>query len=387
MSRDTLLYITFKDFDLVHHGSLAKVYSQCRVFEQAGMDVELLGRRGNSTVEILSGKDIGSHQEWSAISGKALSLLRKIKQIGDMEKYVKSRKYDYCYIRYDYSDPLFIRLLNVLSKACGTIVIELPTFPYEDEFPSSLFGKTKLAIDKAFRGGMNKYVSRFVTFYEHGDSFVGVPILVVPNGYDYSQVQIAEVSIGDDVHIAAVSSMRVWHGYERFIEGMDLYYSSGGSRNVYLHLIGDGPEKAKYEALVEQKDLTERVTFEGALSGDELDQALMKCGLGIDSLGRHRSGIAVLSSLKSREYAARGIPFINGCELDIVGFDCPYVLFVPADETPVDISSVVAFYDGLYRGRERTDVAQGMRDLFEPLSDMRVTMEPLVRYLREERLR
>lgn len=61
-----------------------------------------------------------------------------------------------------------------------------------------------------------------------------------------------------------------------------------------------------------------------------------QCDFGIGSLGRHRSGIDKIKTLKNREYAARGIPFIYS-ETDEDFEQMPYVLKAPADESPIDI--------------------------------------------------
>lgn len=62
----------------------------------------------------------------------------------------------------------------------------------------------------------------------------------------------------------------------------------------------------------------------------------------IGSLGRHRSGITVIKTLKNREYATRGIPFIYS-EQDSDFDHQPYVLKAPADESPIDIQQIIDF--------------------------------------------
>ena len=64
------------------------------------------------------------------------------------------------------------------------------------------------------------------------------------------------------------------------------------------------------------------------------------------SLARHRSGISDIKTLKNREYASRGLPFVyseNDSDFD----HQPYVLKVPADESPVDIARIVDFVENL----------------------------------------
>ena len=88
------------------------------------------------------------------------------------------------------------------------------------------------------------------------------------------------------------------------------------------------------------------VILYGKKHGQELDILFDKCDFGIGSLGRHRVGIDKIKTLKNREYAARGIPFIYS-ETDSDFDDRPYVLKAPADETPVNIGNIVSFYHQL----------------------------------------
>ena len=85
------------------------------------------------------------------------------------------------------------------------------------------------------------------------------------------------------------------------------------------------------------------VILYGKRHGKTLDQIFDWCDMGIGSLGRHRVGIQQIKTLKNREYAARGIPFVYS-ETDSDFDNRSYVLKVPADESPVDIQQVVEFY-------------------------------------------
>jgi hypothetical protein len=84
------------------------------------------------------------------------------------------------------------------------------------------------------------------------------------------------------------------------------------------------------------------VIFHGQLFGDELTTVFNQCQFAIGSLGRHRSGITVIKTLKNREYATRGIPFIyseTDCDFD----NQSYVLKAPADESPINIQGILEF--------------------------------------------
>lgn len=98
--------------------------------------------------------------------------------------------------------------------------------------------------------------------------------------------------------------------------------------------------------LTRDLNLDKYVHFHGNSFGEELDDFFERSDFGIASLGRHRSGITKIKTLKTREYAARGIPFIYSEEDD--DFDkMPFVIKAPADETPIDINSIVEFNKSL----------------------------------------
>ena len=60
-------------------------------------------------------------------------------------------------------------------------------------------------------------------------------------------------------------------------------------------------------------------------------------------MASHRRGLKEASILKAREYCARGIPFIYGISDPDFPPDFPYILRLPADESPIEIEDVLAF--------------------------------------------
>ena len=115
-----------------------------------------------------------------------------------------------------------------------------------------------------------------------------------------------------------------------------------------MQIVGPGVPSVteQYNQVVEQHNLTELVLFHGHWFGKDLDNLFDECQLGIGSLARHRSGITHLRSLKNREYAARGIPFIYS-EIDDDFEDMPYIMKVPTDESNINVSKVIDFYKSI----------------------------------------
>ena len=122
-------------------------------------------------------------------------------------------------------------------------------------------------------------------------------------------------------------------------------------RRVFLHVVGweddRGTTSNGYLTIAqtaEKYGVTPYVIYHGKLFGKALDDVFNQCVFAIGSLGRHRSGITTIKTLKNREYAARGIPFIyseNDADFD----GKPYILKAPADESPVNMQRILSFID------------------------------------------
>jgi hypothetical protein len=99
-----------------------------------------------------------------------------------------------------------------------------------------------------------------------------------------------------------------------------------------------------FAPIINKYGIQDKIIFHGQLFGDELTKVFNQCQFAIGSLGRHRSGITVIKTLKNREYATRGIPFIYS-EQDSDFDQQPYVLKAPADDSPIDIQQIFDFMD------------------------------------------
>jgi hypothetical protein len=106
----------------------------------------------------------------------------------------------------------------------------------------------------------------------------------------------------------------------------------------------DLPQAPGFQTLIDKYNIADRIIFHGTLFGSELDAVFNQCQFAIGSLARHRSGISVIKTLKNREYATRGIPFIYS-EQDSDFDQQSYVLKAPADESPIDIQQIIDFMD------------------------------------------
>jgi glycosyltransferase involved in cell wall biosynthesis len=149
-----------------------------------------------------------------------------------------------------------------------------------------------------------------------------------------------------------VAEVHYWHGFDRLIAGIGEYYKKGGTKDVRFHIVGgvadsemhDSMHAKGFAELIEKYGIAGHVVFHGQLFGRQLDDVFNQCQFAIGSLGRHRSGISVIKTLKNREYATRGIPFIYS-EQDSDFDHQPYVVKALADESPIDIQQIIDYMD------------------------------------------
>jgi glycosyltransferase involved in cell wall biosynthesis len=170
-----------------------------------------------------------------------------------------------------------------------------------------------------------------------------IPRIAIGNATNVNSVPLNSFKLHNTnsvINFTTVAHISLWHGLDRFIRGMSIFREKD---KVHFNVVGDGPELKKLKRMVHELGLEKNVSFYGFLSGVELDEIMFKTDIGIGNLGTFRKGITQTSPLKTREYCARGIPFIYTC------YDCdfqamPFAYRVTADETPIDIIEILNFF-------------------------------------------
>ncbi|MCD8326428.1 MAG: glycosyltransferase, partial [Lachnospiraceae bacterium] len=99
-----------------------------------------------------------------------------------------------------------------------------------------------------------------------------------------------EPHCSSEIVMICVSSCLNWHGYDRVIEGLRIYYETFHDIVVKLNLVGDGPELKHYKELASEYKLEPYVVFYGNLYGLKLDEVYLNSHVALDAMGRHRVG-------------------------------------------------------------------------------------------------
>ncbi|SJZ77196.1 glycosyltransferase [Anaerorhabdus furcosa] len=281
---------------------------------------------------------------------------------------------------------LILNLKNIRkNNPKARIVLEIPTYPYDKE-GYALTNIPLVLKDKFWRRYLRKYIDRIAT-YSDDDVIFEIPTIQISNAVDAYDVKIANIKEykSSEINVMLCATLSYWHGYDRAIEGLNEYYKNGGTVNFILHIVGDGEEYNKLKKMINSYDLNNNVILHGKLFGKKLDLVYEQCDIGFDSMGRHRSGISYNSSLKGKEYVAKGLPIISGVKTEL-DYDKTYKYYkrIPADDTPVDFEQVHNFCDEIYCGENTVDVRSEIRKYANDHFTYEITMKSVLDFLKNE---
>lgn len=336
-----VLFLIFHGFD-PNNGISKKISYQVDAFKKCGMNVHLCYMDEKDTKKrIIDGDVIADY------GNGLLSKILKRTDFSAISNYVKKNQIDLVYIRSNHNANLFTINMVKKMKAYGAkVVMEIPTYPYDIEYKAQGISR-QIFQDKIFRNQLAKFLDAIVTFSDF-DKIFGQRTIKISNGIDFDSVKM-KTTINDtskELNLIGVAEIHEWHGFDRIVRGLADYYSKPQDYLVEFHVIGyffSKETEDEFRKIISDNHMENYVILYGKKHGTELDNLFDKCDFGIGSLGRHRVGIDKIKTLKNREYAARGIPFIYS-ETDSDFDPKPYVLKAPADESPIEIQRIIDFY-------------------------------------------
>lgn len=342
-----ILFLVYHGFS-EYSGISKKIHYQVKGLMENGHDVQLCyysfdehGHRCRYVDETVI-KDYGKG---------ILAGFRQRVSYGCIYDYCVKKNIEFVYARcFQNASPFLIHLFRKLKRLGIKAVTEIPTYPYDMEYASfSRKERFELKIDQLFRNRLSKEMAAIVTFSD-AEVIFGQRTIRISNGVDFDSIPIHHYQPSNDgsIHLIGVAEVHLWHAYDRLIAGIgDYYQTEHYPRSVYFHIVGGVHPyrmKSDFMPIIEKYGIQDKVIFHGQLFGDELTKVFNQCQFAIGSLGRHRSGITVIKTLKNREYATRGIPFIYS-EQDSDFDQQPYVLKAPADESPINVREIIDFID------------------------------------------
>ena len=343
-----LIYHGFSE----HSGISKKIHYQIKGLRENGHEVHVCtyyiredGHRVRMVDDDIVIQDFGCGR-WAAIKQRF--------SFKKLTNYVIEHGFEFVYARsFHNANWATVKMFKRFKEQGIPSVMEIPTYPYDQEYTSvaSWEEKIKLTLDRWYRKELATQVNAIVTFTNDKEIF-GQRTICISNGIDYDHIPMQQKSPhpNNEIHLIGVAEVHYWHGYDRLIAGLGEYYKQKREKIVYFHIVGGVADSEMYNSvhapgfheLIVKYGIEKYVIFHGLKFGEELDSLFNQADFAIGSLARHRSGITHIKTLKNREYAARGIPFIYS-EKDDDFEQMPYIIKAPADESPVNINQILDF--------------------------------------------
>lgn len=335
-------------------GITRKVFSEIDSFKKLGYDVTYSGYLEDGVAIFNSDHEIIKKKKYIVKNEMINHIFRRTMIMNLCIDYLRNLPdvFDFSYARYHFFDRKYIQLLKALNRVSKKTVIEAHSTP---KFQPGLNKFTYVAWkDKKW----NKYAKEYVDLVASmsGDDMMwGIPAVKIANGIDVDTIRLHNYSQSDnDINLIAVSFESPVHGYDRVLNGIYNYYKNGGKRTINFHIVGSVMSSTRH--LIDKLGLTDKCILYGPKSGKALDDIYDKANIGVGCLANHRIGSHFGSALKTKEYIAKGIPFIYGWKETILE-DFKYSFSCELNDDPIEIDKVIVFYDSLYK----EDLAQKIR--------------------------
>ena len=205
------LFLIFHGFEEAN-GISKKIRYQIKALKACGLEVDTCWlddahdhKRRMINNHVL--RDYGN-----GIRGKIL----KRTELNSIVHYVKTNGIQLVYVRSDHNTtPFLICMLWRLKRAGVKVVMEIPTYPYDQEYKGLPWAYRRvLMADKCLRGLMATQIDKFVTFSDHKTIF-GRPTIQISNGIDFDFIPLKQsTATTRELHLIAVATIHPWHGID-----------------------------------------------------------------------------------------------------------------------------------------------------------------------------
>lgn len=259
----------------------------------------------------------------------------------DILKSISFVEYDAVWVRHHFYGPSILKFITEIKKSNSEIKVfyELPTYPFIHE----LKGIKKIYasyVEGIYKNNFHKIVDRIITYSNHKKIY-NTKTIQISNGINTSLYKRPEIKpINNDINLLAIGKLWNWFGLDRLLKGLIKYK---GNHHITIDIFGEGAEMLNLKVFCKKNNLENLVTFHGWRNKDQIDQIISQADIGVGTLAIHRKKVALSSSLKHREYTARGLPFFySGSDKDFESCEFTYNLY--ENEEAIDLEEVIRWW-------------------------------------------
>lgn len=309
-----------------------------------------------------------------------------------IEKSINLQKYDFIILRYPAGDPSgieFTSRYNVITEHHTKEISEyLSHLEGKLPFIIKILKKLRLKLEIRYGDKILKQVKGIICATDEirnaelSRSYQKIPSIIIPNGIDVEKLKKTGFKRfdGNTLNIVAVvSSPAPWHGLDKIVSSINLY---NGKVKINFHIIGKVTKKDIKNIPVE----CSKVIFHGLKYGGELDEIMKDMNIAMSTMALHKKEMNEACSLKTREYTARGIPFIlayKDPDLQHVEKDYKFYLSFPNDESEIQIEKIIDFAVRMSEKNFNESISDYMRKYALKYMDWSVKIKKYIEFLEE----
>ena len=258
-------------------------------------------------------------------------------------KYIRNHVFDYYMLRINYIGHAYYKMLKEMKAQNAFVMMESLSY-----YPNMDFGNIKKASYLMIGNSLKKHEKDLKNVVDlmltEGvlEDFYGIPCVEFGMGVDVEKYKVHNYKGNKaELNLLMVGCDSIYHGTDRIIRSVKKCLEECDIP-VTLHLVGDILEKDK--KLIEEVNLPNNIICYGRQFGDSLNDIFDKCNIALGPLAQHRIQKKD-TGLKTKEYFARGIPYLyTGNEVRIEK-NYPYILQLDASEELIDLRTVYDFYN------------------------------------------
>jgi len=309
-----------------------------------------------------------------------------------IEKSIDLQRYDYIILRYPAGDSSGIDFTSRYNVITEHHTKEIP------EYLSHLEGKLPFIIRNLKRIRLKLEIRYGHKILEQVKGIICVtdeirnaelnridkisPSITISNGVDVQNIRKTGFKRfdGNTLNIVTVvSSPKPWHGLDKIISSINLYK---GKVKINFNIVGN----------ITKNDINNmphdcsKVIFHGLKYGKELDEIMKDMNCAVSAMALYRNEMKEACSLKTREYTARGIPFIlayRDPDLQHVEKDYKFYLSFSNDESEIQIEKIIDFASRMSEKDYNESISDYMREYALKYMDWSVKIKKYIEFLEE----
>ena len=273
-------------------------------------------------------------------------------------EYLKTHSFDIFLLRINSISKSYYNMLCEMKKQNAFVMMESLSY-----YPNMDFGKIKKAsyyfISKSLKKHKNDLHEVIDLMLTEGiiEDFYGIPCIEFGMGIDVDKYLIHDyIGNKQELNLLMVGCDSVYHGTDRIVKSLVNYYAQNPQIAINLHLVGDILKKDK--KLISKANLGNKIICYGKKYGAELDKIYAKCNIALGPLAQHRIQKKD-TGLKTKEYVARGIPYLYTGEEFKIEKEYPYILQLEDSENLIDFNEIIEFNNMIQNDK---DLALNMRE-------------------------